>query len=88
MVIFDRQETGLCFTKGRRMYLYTDEIAVWLFIDIISGTYLRINNYTVILRDNRAALECHLFSPWLDFIGRTSGSERSFSLMGAGELYG
>ncbi len=49
MVVFDRQETGLCFAKGRRMYLYTDEIAVWLFIDIISNTYLRINSYSVVL---------------------------------------
>ncbi len=49
MVVFDRQETGLCFVKGRRMYLYTDEIAVWLFIDIISNTYLRINSYTEVL---------------------------------------
>jgi hypothetical protein len=49
MVVFDKQETGLCFTKGRRMYLYTGEAAVWLFIDIISNSYLGINNYTEVL---------------------------------------
>jgi len=49
MVVFDKQETYLYLTKGWRMYLYTDEIAVWLFIDIISGTYLRINSYTIVL---------------------------------------
>ena len=50
MVVFDKQEIVLCLTKGRRMYLYTGEVAVWLFIDIISYTYLRINYYTVVLK--------------------------------------
>jgi len=50
MVVFDRQKTGLCFTKGRRMCLYTDEMVVWLFIDSISNTYLRVYSYTVVLK--------------------------------------
>jgi len=50
MVVFDKQETSLCFTKGRRMYFYTDEIAAWLFIHMISNIYLRINNYTGVLK--------------------------------------
>ena len=50
MVVFDKQETGLCLTKGRSMYLYTGEIAIWLFINIISDDYLHINNYTVVLK--------------------------------------
>ncbi|OPX37339.1 MAG: hypothetical protein B1H12_05165 [Desulfobacteraceae bacterium 4484_190.2] len=49
MVVFDKQETGLCFVKARCMYFYTDEIGVWLFIDIISNIYLRINHYTDVL---------------------------------------
>jgi len=44
-----RQGTGLCFKKDRRMYLYTGEVAVWLFIAIISNSYLDINNYTEVL---------------------------------------
>ena len=31
------------------MYLYTGKVAVWLFIDIIPNTYLRINSYTMVL---------------------------------------
>ena len=50
MVVLNKQEAVLCLTKGRRIYLYTCDIAVWLFIDIISTTYLRINNYTVVLK--------------------------------------
>lgn len=31
------------------MYLYTGEVAVWQFIDVISNTYLCINSYTIVL---------------------------------------
>jgi hypothetical protein len=50
MVIFDKQETGLCFTKGGRIYFYTDVIDVWLFIHMISNTYFCISNYTEVLK--------------------------------------
>jgi len=50
MVVFNQLEVGYCFKKGGRIYFYTDEKALKSSINIISSTYLRINNYTGVLK--------------------------------------